>query len=204
MPFELQLHCRCGRVRGTAVEVAPQSGFRFICYCKHCQGFARFLGRPDVLDAVGGTDIFQMPGGRVKLTAGMGAIRSLSFSGKVLRWYTDCCRTPIGNTAASAGFPVVAIIHSFMSVRVGERSRDEVLGLPLCRIHEKSAIGPLPPDAPPAASFRVSGYRTSKLLGWWMKGLGRPNPFFDGKTGAPLSSPRRLTASERAALDNAV
>lgn len=204
MPFELQLQCRCGHVRGAAAEVAPQSGFRFICYCKNCQGFARFLGRPDVLDTAGGTDIFQMPAGLVKLTAGMHAIRSLSFSGNVLRWYTDCCRTPLGNTAASAGFPVIAIIPSFMSVSVGERSRDEVLGLPLCRIHEKSATGPLPPDAPPAGSVGIFAYRTSKLLGWWMRGLGRPNPFFDGKTGAPLSTPHRLTPSERAALDNAV
>lgn len=191
-------------MRGVAVEVAPQSGFRFICYCKHCQGFTRFLGRPDVLDAAGGTDIFQMPAGRVKLTAGMDAMRCLSFSGKVLRWYTDCCHTPIGNTAASAGFPVVAIIHSFMIFGGGVRSRDEVLGPALCRIHEKSAIGPLPPDAPPPASLGIFAYRTSKLAGWWMRGLGRPNPFFDRKTGAPLSTSHRLTGSERAALDNAV
>jgi hypothetical protein len=50
-----------------------------------------------------GTDIFHTPTGRVKLTAGTDAVRCLSFSGKVLRWYTDCCRTPIGNTAG-AGF----------------------------------------------------------------------------------------------------
>lgn len=163
----------------------------------------RFLGRLDALDAAGGTDIFQMPAGRVKLTAGADAMRCLSFSRKVFRWYSDCCHTPIANTAASAGFPVVAIIHPFMSHGAGESSREEMLGPPLCRIHEKSATAPLPPDAPPPPSFGVFAYRTSKLLGWWMRGLGRPNPFFDDHTKAPLSAPGVLTPQERAALGNA-
>src|SRR5882724_2469514 len=98
-PNALQLRCRCGRVRGVANEVAPNSGFRFVCYCQDCQAFARFLERPDVLDTEGGTDIFHIPAGRVKLTTGTDAVRCLHFSSKIFRWYTDCCRTPIGNTA---------------------------------------------------------------------------------------------------------
>ena len=58
----------------------------------------------DVLDEAGGTDIFQMPLGRVKLIAGTDALRCLSFSGKVLRWYAECCRTPIANTAFTPRF----------------------------------------------------------------------------------------------------
>ena len=65
---DLPLRCRCGRVRGVASDVSPSTGFRFVCYCKDCQAFARFLERADVLDSAGGTDIFQMPPGRVKLT----------------------------------------------------------------------------------------------------------------------------------------
>src|SRR6266446_4605702 len=57
-----------------ASDVSPSSGFRFVCYCKDCQAFARFLERTDVLDPAGGTDIFQMPPGRVKLTAGTDAM----------------------------------------------------------------------------------------------------------------------------------
>src|SRR5215471_7175400 len=113
LPLDLPLRCRCGRVRGVASDVSPSSGFRFVCYCKDCQAFAHFLKRPDVLDPAGGTDIFQMPPGRVKLTAGTETVRCLRLSDKgVLRWYTDCCRTPIGNTAASPRFPVVAVVHS--------------------------------------------------------------------------------------------
>jgi hypothetical protein len=195
----LPLRCRCGHVRGAACEVAPSGGLRFVCYCKDCQAFARFLGRPDVLDPAGGTDIFHMPTGRVKLTGGTNAVRCVSFSGKVLRWYADCCRTPIGNTAG-AGFPVVGLIHSFMSDAADGRSREEVLGPALCRIYEHSATGPLPPHAAPPATLRVFGYRILKVLAWWLRGLGRQNPFFDNHTKEPLSAPRVLTPSERAAL----
>jgi hypothetical protein len=38
------------------------------------------------------------------------------------------------------------------------------------------------------------------MLGWWLRGLGRPTPFFDHRTKAPRAVPRVLTPSERAAL----
>ena len=200
MLSNVPLQCRCGLVRGVAINVSPFTGFRFVCYCKDCQSLARFLERPDVLDPAGGTDIFQMPPGRVKLTAGTDAMQCLRLSKKVLRWYTDCCRTPIGNTAAGPRFPVVGLIHSFMSCEADNRSRDEVLGPPLCRIYERSAVGPLPSNAPAPASLKVFARRASKVLDWWMRGLGRPSPFFDERTKAPRAVPRVLTPSERAAL----
>jgi hypothetical protein len=199
MPSDLPLRCRCGHLRGAASEVSPSTGFRFICYCKDCQAFARFLRRPDVLDPGGGTDIFQMPPACVKLTEGLDAMRCLRLSEKVLRWYADCCRTPIANTAAGPRFPIVAVIHSFMDHQADSRSRDEALGPPLCRIFERSAVGPLPPDGPPPPSLRVFARRASKLLGWWARGLARPTPFFDDRTDAPRAVPYVPTPSERAA-----
>ena len=202
MSFDLLLRCRCGHVRGVVREVTPSAGFRFVCYCEDCQTLARFLERPDVLDAAGGTDIFQMPPARVTLTAGADAMRCVQLrnDARVLRWYAGCCRTPIANTAASPRFPIVALIHSFIDYEADGRSSDEVLGPPLCRIYERSAIGPLPPNAPPAASLGVFVRRASKILGWWVRGLGRPNLFFDDRTNAPLSAPRVLTPGERLTL----
>ena len=202
LPLDLPLRCQCGHVRGIASDVSPPSGFRFVCYCKDCQAFARFLERLDVLDPAGGTDIFQMPPARVKLSAGTDAVRCLRLSDKgVLRWYADCCRTPIGNTAGPR-FPVVGLIHSFISREADGRSRDEALGAPLCRIYERSAVGPLPPNAPAPPSLGIFALRASRILGWWLRGLGRPTPFFDDDTNAPLSLPRVLTPSERAVLLN--
>jgi hypothetical protein len=196
----IPLRCRCGHVRGVATDVAPSTGLRFVCYCKDCQAFARFLARADVLDPAGGTDIFQMPPAGVRLTAGTDALRCLRLSEKVLRWHADCCRTPVANTAADPRFPLAAVIHSFMDHQADGRSRDEALGPPLCRIYEGSASGPLPPNAPPPPSPRVFARRASKLIAWWVGGLARPTPFFDDGTKAPRAVPRVLTPSERAVL----
>jgi hypothetical protein len=195
-PVNIPLRCRCNHVRGIASCVSPTTGFRFVCYCKDCQAFARFLDRSDILDVAGGTDIFQMAPARVKLTDGTDAVRCISLSKKVLRWYTDCCRTPIGNTAADPRFPIVAIIHSFMDHE--GHPRDEALGPPLCRIYERSATLTLPSRAPGPPSLRVFGRRAYMMLRWWMRGLARPSPFFDERTGAPRAVPGVLTPSDSA------
>ena len=116
-------------------------------------------------------------------------------SNKVLRWYSDCCRTPIANTAAGPRFPVLGVIHSFMDHEAGGRTRDEALGPPLCRLYEGSATGPLPPNAPPPPTLRMYARHASKLLGWWLRGLARPTPFFDERTKAPRAVPELLTPS---------
>jgi hypothetical protein len=187
-------------MRGVASRVSPSSGFRFVCYCQDCQAFARFLDRADVLDRAGGTDIVHMPPGRVTLTAGVDAMACLRLSDTVLRWYSECCRTPIANTPARPGFPVIGVLHSFMDHEADGRSRDEVLGPPRCRIFERSAVGPLPPNAPGPPSVWLLARRAAKMLGWWMRGLGWPTPFFDDRTKAPRAVPRLLTPGERAAL----
>lgn len=197
---DVQLRCKCGHVRGIAQEVAPYAGFRFVCYCEDCQAFARFLERPDVLEYGGWNGHLPHASSRVKLAAGTDAVRCLRFSGKVFRCYTDCCRTPIGNTA-SPRFPVVGLIHSFMDHDADGRSRDEALGAPLCRIFERSAIGPLPANAPARPSFGLFVRRATTLLGWWLWGLGRPNPFFDYHTNAPLSATLRQVSAPHAPVD---
>jgi hypothetical protein len=199
-PMDFPLRCQCGQVRGVASKVSPATGFRVFCYCRDCQAFAHFLQRQDVLDAAGGTDIFQMPPSRVTLTKGANHVRCvrLSWSG-AYRWDTDCCRTPIGNTAGPR-VPLIGVIHCFMDHQGEGHSRDVVLGPPLCRIYERHAVGPLPPMAAPPPSLRILIRRTSTLFGWWIRGLARPSPFFDDRTNAPCSAPRVLTSSERTAL----
>ena len=82
---DMPMRCRCGHMRGVASAVSPSAGFRFVCYCKDCQAFARFLERPDILDAGGGTDIFQLPPSQVTFIAGLDALRCVRVSDKVLR-----------------------------------------------------------------------------------------------------------------------
>jgi hypothetical protein len=200
LPLNLPLRCRCGQVRGVASGVSASAGCRVLCYCMDCQAFARFLGRADVLDAAGGTDIFQMPPRHLRLIEGRELVQCLRLrEGGVHRWYTNCCRTPMANTAGPR-IPLAGVLHCFMDHQADGRPRDVVLGPPLARIYASSATGPLPPTAPAAPSLTVIVRRMSMLLGWSLRGLARPNPFFDDSTNAPCVVPRVLTPEERAAL----
>ena len=87
---------------------------------------------------------------------------------------------------------VVKDAKGYVFLEADGRSRDEVLGPPLCRIYERSAVGPLSPTPPAPPSFGISVRRASKMFGWWMRGLARPTPLFDDRTNAPRSVPRVL------------
>lgn len=196
---EVPLRCSCGTLRGTALAVSPESGCRVVCYCNDCQAFARFLGRPGILDAWGGTDIFQMAPSRVRITGGQEVLRCVRLSEKGLhRWYCGQCKTPVGNSV-SARIPFVGLIHSFMDHGADGRARDEVLGKPLGYVQRKFAIG-TPPNPGDASLFGVIGQSARLLAKWWLTGAGSPSPFFDERTRAPRATPRVLTAEERRAL----
>src|SRR5215475_4480823 len=54
------LSCRCREVRGLVTSVSPYTVNRVVCYCDDCQAFLHHLGRAELLDAQGGTDIIQI------------------------------------------------------------------------------------------------------------------------------------------------
>jgi hypothetical protein len=189
MSAVVPLRCRCGRVTGAA-RVSASDGLRFVCYCTDCQAFARWLGGAGVLDAAGGTDIYQLPPARLDLTAGGDQLRCVRRSDKVLRWYAACCRTPIGNTATTARFPLVAVIHAVMDHAATGRSRDELLGPPRCKLFETSAIAALPRELP-EPSAGLFARRAGMMLRWWLGGMARPTPFFDAR-GAARATPEAI------------
>ncbi len=183
---DVSLKCACGKVRGIARNVSPSMGTRLVCCCNDCQVFARYLKQEDaVLDEYVGTDIFQMPMAYVVLTEGSEHIRCLKLTEKGMhRWYTDCCKTPIGNTL-TAGVPFVGMIHSFMD---DDGRRESNLGPVRGYWVPKSSITP-------AQSKRASRFmiflilRTfGKMIIWKLKGLNKPSPFFDN-TGKPITVP---------------
>ncbi len=183
---EIPLKCDCGKVLGVASHVTARSGTRVVCHCDDCQAFARYLDQEDqVLDQYGGTDIFQMPMAHVKIAEGFEQISCLRLSPKGLfRWYTDCCKTPIGNTLA-AGMPFVGVIHNFMD---DAGCRDENLGPVNSYLHTKCAKT-LPADPNHAAvPVRVLIRIFSKLMIWKLKGLNKPSSFFDSND-QPVAEP---------------
>lgn len=200
MPAQLHLQCRCGHVQGRATEVSPEAVNRLVCYCDDCQAFARFLEREDIMDAAGGTDIFQMAPGRLQITAGAEALRCVRLAPRgLIRWYTECCHTPVGNTV-NARMPLVGVPAVFARPRAEGQTLDDVIGAPTGRCFGRFAVGGLPADTHPGVPARMV-LRVLRLLArWWRKGMGRPSPFFAADTRAPRVEPRVLSAAERAAL----
>jgi len=193
MPIH-SLKCSCGKVTGQMQAEAARMGTRIICYCEDCQAFPKFLGTGDkYLDEYGGTDIFQIPMSHLEITEGQAHIRCLRLTEKgMFRWYADCCKTPIGNTF-SAKWPFIGLIDSFMGA---PDKRDRTLGPVYAHVNRETLKKPLPSDRDQTGSFIIV---LLKILGWKLKGLGKPNPFFDDK-GNPITKPkiiRKDTHNER-------
>ena len=127
-------------------------------------------------------------------------LRCMRLSDKGLfRFYTECCRTPIGNMVGPR-LPFVGMIDAFMDHEGDGRSRDEVIGKPVARILGKYARGGTPPHVHPATPIRMILRVIRLMLKWAIRRQGTPSPFFDATTKAPCSPPRVLTVAERKAL----
>ncbi len=198
MSCDLELECRCGAIHGTARGVSPDSVNRVICFCADCQTFVHHLGRADLLDAKGGSDIIQVAPATVAFDRGTENIAALRLGPKgPYRWYATCCKTPLGNTVEPS-LPFVGIVFElFRDARSAEK-RDEVFGPPRASIHGKSAIGEPPPGST-GMSFRFLARTIRIILGWKLGGRVWPHPYFDRESGKPLYPVAVLSKEEREA-----
>jgi hypothetical protein len=202
---DLLIACSCGRLRGTLRGVTPTAGNLCVCYCDDCQSFAHALGRAEeILDANGGTEIFQTFAGRLEFTAGQTQIACLRLTESgMYRWYARCCNTPIGNTPSSNYAPFVGLIRFCVKAQgEGGRSHDDALGPVRMRIFARYAKGERGGlDAEHGRSLAM-GERVKAVLAEAMKGgEAGYGAFFDADSGAPLASPRVLSPEELRAIE---
>jgi hypothetical protein len=204
---DLTIRCTCGAVQGLAREVSGNAGNHVVCYCDDCQAFAHFLGRaPDILDAHGGTQIFQMSPAMLAFTAGTDRLACVRLTSKgLLRWYAECCKTPIGNTLATSKLPFVGLIHLCIEKPSADASLEAALGPIQVRGFRRFAKGDpatIPANAIPLPllALRFGG----RMLKWKLRGDSQRSPFFEVETGRPVASPRVLGESEHAEVRRAV
>jgi hypothetical protein len=194
------LQCRCGAVKGYVTD--PQLANRAVCYCRDCQAFAHFLGRAgDILDSQGGTDVIQTLPARVNFTGGREALACMRLSNNgLIRWYTTCCKTPIGNTLPNFRMSFVGLIHSCLEN--ADVSLDSSFGPVRMRVNTKSAKGTEAPKTFGATSgiLRVLAMVARARI----DGSYKRTAFFAVDSGAPIASPRVLSQGERASLLDAV
>jgi len=195
MDQSVQVRCKCGEVRGVVNDPSPRTVNRVTCYCDDCQAFVHQLGRADLLNAKGGSDIIQVAPAALSFTQGQHHIVGLRLKPNGLyRWYARCCNTPVGNTLTPS-IPFVGLLAQAFD----EPRLDDVVGAPMGSIFGKFATGD-----PPAGSkglnvpllVRVLG----KVLGWRLRRRAWPHPFFSQETGTPLFTVTVLSQDQRKAL----
>ena len=200
MPIDIPLRCRCDSVRGMALALAPDHGTHGICYCDDCQAFFHYLARDEMLDAHGGSDIFQLTPAQLRIDAGAEHIRCVRLSDKgMFRWFASCCRTPIANTMGAARLPFAGMLLCFVDPDVDQATRESAFGKPIAFAFGRYARGGAPPNVPAGVPIRWALRTVRKLARGFVLGQHRPSPFFD-EHGAPVVQPTVLTPAQRSAL----
>lgn len=196
MTGTVELACRCGQVRGRLTAASPRTVNRAVCYCDDCQAALHHLGRTELLDEHGGTDVVQVAPARLTFESGTEQIRGLRLTPKGLyRWHAGCCKSPLGNTLGP-GIPFVGVqVDGFRSAT---QDPDALFGPPRGRVMEKFAIGS--PQVSIGSNLSMLAHVLRLILGWKLGGKTWPHPFFEHATRAPRYPLIILSRDQREAL----
>jgi len=188
-----QFQCHCGAVRGKIEGSGAHN--HLICYCTDCQAFARYLGKAsDLLDVQGGTEIVQLAQPRLHFLQGEDRLAAVRLSQKgLIRWYTACCKTPIGNTLPNPKVSVIGLVHACLNP-----SRiNEDFGTRVAAVNTATAVGE--PKPKPSGLLGVMARSLSIFLADLISGRYRKSPLFND-SGAPRVEPEILTPEALARL----
>lgn len=193
MNDEIELSCKCGEIQGRLFDPSPKTSSHVICYCADCQTFAHHLGRADLLDENGGSDIVQVAPGSVTWTKGIEKIAAVRLGPKgPFRWYATCCKTPLGNTV-TPNIPFIGFVHEVF------KNGTAPFGPPTVKLWAKSAIGTPPSDAVAKVPVGLMATFARLIAGWKLRGKDWPNPFFERGRDIPRFPVTILTREEREA-----
>lgn len=197
MASDLSFACECGTVSGTLLNVGPDQGDHVICHCTDCQDLTRRLGHASrVLDAHGGSALYQSRCARMRLTSGRDRLACVHLTDKpTLRWYATCCHMPLFNSYANGNIPYITT----QLAACDPATRAALVGPPLGHLFTHDGIGDT--SALPKMSMGQLMRRFfPRMLRDLLSGDRRRCELFDAKTLEPIAKPHRLTATERQAL----
>ena len=186
------IQCKCGCLRGSVAGVKTTN--RVVCYCRDCQAFAHFLGNSgDILDSHGGTDIVQTLPKNISFTQGTEVLACMRLTETgLLRWYTTCCKTPIGNTLPSHKMSFVGLIHNCLES--SEIPLNDSFGSARIYVHTKYAKGE---PKPKSVGLMATVIRNlARVLRARIDGTYKQTPFFWVDSGVPIVSPKVLSHQE--------
>ena len=198
MGKDIELACRCGEVHGVLRDAAASNVNRVVCYCDDCQAFLHHLGRSDILDAFGGTDIVQAAPSAVRYDRGADRIACVRLSEKgLLRFYASCCKTPLGNTVGPA-VPFVGMASEVFRDLPDSAARDGAFGPARCAMFGQFAVGTT--SKPKRPTLGMIAHASRLMLGWKLRGRAWPHPFFERGRKDPVPPVTVLSREEREAL----
>ena len=197
MSSNLSFACDCGTVTGTMLGAGPDQGDHVVCHCTDCQNLTHHLGHAErVLDAHGGTSLYQTRCARMRLDTGRERLACLHLTdAPTLRWYAACCRTPLFNTFKNGKLPFITILLAACD----PAARKQALGPPRGHLFLQEAIGDADglPKMSTVTLMRRFFVRAIKDI---VSGDRRKAALFDAKTLEPIAVPLRLMGEERQAL----
>ncbi len=138
----MQIQCECGKFSAELTKFPENTPGRLMCYCDDCQIYLHHLGRADLFDPVGGTEIVPVYPSEIRFVNGQELLKALRLSPNgMFRWSTTCCNTPVANTRHQ--MPYVGVFSRVYNVQDASYLA-KVLGPIKSRIHGKFVQGPTP------------------------------------------------------------
>ncbi|MGH6694145.1 DUF6151 family protein [Sphingopyxis sp.] len=196
MTSDLSFACDCGTVTGTMLGVGPDQGDHVVCHCTDCQDLAHHLGHARILDAHGGSALYQTRCARMRIDTGRDQLACVHLTDKpTLRWYAKCCGLPLFNSYKNGKIPYVTTQLSACD----PATRDRLVGPPRGHLFTQDGVGDtshLRQMSMAALMWRFFPRMIKDLL----SGDRRRSALFDAKTLEPIATPHRLTDEERHAL----
>lgn len=193
----MDIQCECGKFAARLKAFPNDTPGRLVCYCNDCQTYLRHLGRADLLDANGGTEVIPAYPADMEVLRGREHLKCTRLSPNGLfRFSTACCNTPVANTRP--GQPWLGLLRG-MYTATGAQALDQTLGPVRSRIMGRYAKGTPPAGTP--ATFNLKAMAT--VMPFMLKGAllrkSRPSPFFAADGVTPVVVPYVLSKAERQA-----
>lgn len=172
----MKFNCQCSKVTGEIDHAEELKGLRFICMCKDCQKYARFLGNAEsILDKNGGSEVVPVFPKLLRITHGREYVRGIKLTQNTgtFRWYASCCRSPLANSLSSK--------QGYIGIFTQRLSADDRISLgPICvRANGESGIPPLPDGTSNKFPLKWLFITIRAIARVHLKGWKKPNPFFD-------------------------
>lgn len=190
----MQIQCECGKFIAEAQAFPKGTPGRLVCYCDDCQAYLHHLGRADLLDRNGGTEIIPAYPCDVKIIKGKEHLKCTRLSNKgMFRFSTTCCNTPVGNTAPRS--PWLGLLRRVYTAK-DPTKLDAAFPKVRSSIMGKFAKGTPPKGTP--QKFDLKGF--TLVTPYMLKGVvmkkWKPSPFFENDSVTPVAKVNVLSEEE--------